>query len=145
MKQPQRGKTVAPVAKEGVIRRKESEAEEAEVKASHREKPSDITKKGEPKMETKTAFAGFDPMNVSENVLKMIRFSLDTTFESVTKTQEFNDKLIRDLIIANKQIQANTEKMMTEWIENGKKGWDEYRRVVEEGYKKFEGFLQPQS
>ena len=145
MKQAHRGKTIAQAAKEGVNRRKDSAAEEVEVKASHKEKTINTTRKGETKMETKTAFTNFDPTNVSENVLKMMRFSLDTTFESIAKTQDFNDKLIKDVISTNRQIQANTEKMVSEWIENGKKGWDEYRRVVEEGYKKFEGFLQPQS
>ena len=92
-------------------------------------------------MEEKRGFANFDTQTVNENVLKMMKFSLDTTFDSLTKVQEFNDKIIRDMINTNKQIQTDTEKIVGEWIENGKKGWDEYRKVVEDGYKKFEGLL----
>jgi len=95
-------------------------------------------------METKTGFAGFDTQSVNENFLKMMRFSLDTTFDSLTKVQEYNDKIVKDIVKTHKQLQADTEKIVGEWTEKGKQGWDEYRKVVEEGYKKVEGLLHPQ-
>ncbi|HAM51963.1 MAG TPA: hypothetical protein DCP92_15225 [Nitrospiraceae bacterium] len=115
-------------------------------RASHKDEPTKTTTttKGDSTMEAKTGFAGYDTQNVSENVLKMMKFSLDTTFDSIAKVQEFNDKLVKEMIRTNKQVQADTEKVVGEWIENGKKGWDEYKKTVEDGYKKFEGFLQPQ-
>ena len=124
---------------------KEATAGVTEAKASHKDEPrKTTTKKGDLSMEAKTGFAGYDTQNVSENVLKMVKFSLDTTLDSVEKVQEFNDKIVKDMIRTNKQIQADTEKIVGEWIENGKKGWEEYRKTIEDGYKKFEGFLQPQ-
>ena len=145
MKQPQEGKRVVPVAKKGVITGKESAAEAIEAKASHKEETIAITKKGGLKMNTKTAFPGFETLNVSENALKVMKYSLDTTFESIAKAQEFSDMIIKETINTNKQMQANAEKIVSEWIENGKKGLDDYKKVVEEGYKTLEGLLQPQS
>ena len=94
-------------------------------------------------METTTGFAGFDTKNVSENFLKMMKYSLDTSFDSLTKIQEFNDKIVNDIIITSRQIQANAEKIMSEWSENSKKGLDEYRKVVENGFKQAEELIQP--
>jgi len=98
-------------------------------------------------MEATAGFKGFDAknvsenvLNVSENVLKMIKYSLDTTFDSLTKIQEFNDKIVKDM---NKQIQANAEKIVSEWSESSKKGWGEYRKVVEKGFKQAEELVQP--
>lgn len=143
MKQLQQGKTAVLSAKQAGMTTKESISGPAEAIASHKVETVHTTKKGDITMETKTGFANFDTENMNENVLKMMKFSLDTTFDSVTKVQEFNDKIIKDMIKTNKQINADTEKIVGELIEEGKKGWDEYRKVVEEGYKKFEGLIKP--
>ncbi len=141
MKQLQQGKTAVPSAKKVGITSKESISGPAEAVASHKVEAVNITKKGDITMEATKGFTNFDTENLNENVLKMMRFSLDTTFDSITKIQEFNDKIIKDMIKTNKQIQADTEKIVGEWVEQGKKGWDEYRKVAEEGYKKFEGLM----
>jgi hypothetical protein len=141
MKHMHQGKTAVPSARKVGMTSKESTSGPAEALASHKTETVNLTKKGVIPMEEKRGFANFDTQTVNENVLKMMKFSLDTTFDSLTKVQEFNDKIIRDMINTNKQIQTDTEKIVGEWIENGKKGWDEYRKVVEDGYKKFEGLL----
>lgn len=132
MKQMQQGKTA-----------KESTSALEEVVASYKVKTDDITKKGDKTMESKKGFAGFDTQSINENVLKMMKFSMDKSFEGLTKVQEFNDKIIKDTIKSSKQIQADSEKLVGEWAEEGKKGLDEYRKVVEEGYKKFEALIVP--
>jgi hypothetical protein len=144
MKQPHQGKIAIPVAKKEVMTSKEATAGATEARASHKEEPRTMPKKGDLAMETKTGFAGFDTQNVvSENFLKMMKVSLDTTFDSIAKVQEYNDKIVKDVLKTSKQIQADTEKIVGEWTEKGKQGWDEYRKVVEEGYKKVEGMMQP--
>ena len=94
-------------------------------------------------MEAKTGFTGFDVYGVSENVAKLIKYSLDTTFDNVAKLQEFNEKMVRDSIETGKKAQAEAEKIVNESIEAGKKGWSEYRKVVEDGFKKVEELIQP--
>ena len=94
-------------------------------------------------METYKGFTGFDVKNVSEDVAKFIRVSLDTTFDNVAKLQEFNEKIVRDTIEAGKKVQAEAEKIVNEFIGNSKKGWDEYRKVVETGFKQAEELVQP--
>ena len=142
MNQLQQGKTAVPSAKKVGITSKESISGLAEAVASHKEETVNITKKGDITMEATKGFANFDTQNMNENFLKMMKFSLDATFDSVTKVHEYNDKIIKDMIKTNKQLTADTEKIVGEVIEEGKKGWDEYRKIVEEGYKKVQGLMQ---
>ncbi len=133
-------RSVVPLAKKREMRSNEMTAGSPKGMVSHEKQSKTTTKEGDPTMEATTGFTGFDAKNVSENVLKMIKYSFDTTFDSITKIQEFNDKIVKDM---NKQIQANAEKIVSEWSENSKKGWDEYRNVVEKGFKQAEELIQP--
>ncbi len=143
MKQLPQGKIALPATKKVGMTSKESISGPVEAVASHKVETVNITKKGDKAMEEKKGFASFDTQHINENVLKMTKFSLDKTFDNITKVQEFNDKIIKDTIKTGKQMQADTEKLVGELIEEGKKGWDEYRKVVEEGYKKFEALVVP--
>jgi hypothetical protein len=138
MKQRERD-TVLPVARKRAIGSYEMTAGSTEDK----KQTKTTTKQGDLTMETKTAFTGFDPMHVSENVLKMVKYSFDTTFDNVTKIQEFYDKIVKDMIKTNMQIQAEAEKFVGALNESGKKGWDEYKKAVEKGFKQTEGLVQP--
>jgi hypothetical protein len=150
-----RGRKIAvPHGKKGVMmakskeihagaKGKEPQPDVRDVGSSHK-KTEITTKKGDYKMEMKTGFPGFDMKAVSGDVLKFMKFSLDTTFGSVAKVQEFNEKLVKDMIEINRKANADAEKMVNEFIENGKKGVDEYKKVVEEGFKKVEELMQPQ-
>jgi hypothetical protein len=143
MKQPRERKTAVPLAKKEMTRNEQIAAGGRNVRASHKKQASIITKEGGEEMETKTGFGGLDIKNVSEDVTKFMKFSLDTTFDNVARLQELNEQIIRNTVEAGKKAQAEAEKMMNEFIENGKKGWDEYRRVVSDGFKKVEELIQP--
>jgi hypothetical protein len=144
MKQKQRSKTAWPGGTKGV--RKESEEMKAgvrDVSDSHKKQTETITQKGDQTMEQKTVFEGFDMRTVSEDVVKLMKFSLDTTFDSVTKIQDYNAKIFKDMIEMNKKVQTDAEKIVNEFIDNGKKGVDEYKKVVAGGIKKVEELIQP--
>jgi hypothetical protein len=143
MKQSRERKAAVPLAKKRVMRSNEMTAGIPEGMASQKKQTKATTKEGDPTMEATTGFAGFDTKSVSETFLKMMKYSLDTTFDSLAKIQEFNDKIVKDTITTSKQIQADAEKIVVEWSENSKKGWDEYRKIVEKGFKQAEELIQP--
>jgi len=122
---------------------KEATERVTEAGASQEKQTKNTTKEGDLTMEATTGFAGFDTKNVGENFFKMMKYSLDTTFDSLAKIQEFNDKIVKDTITASKQFQADAEKIVVGWSENNKKGWDEYRKIVEQGLKQAEELMQP--
>ena len=144
MKQQQSSKTAYPGGTKGV--RTESEGLKAgvrDVSDAHKKQTETITQKGDQTMEQKTVFTGFDMRTVSEDVMKLMKFSLDTTFDSVAKIQDYNTKIMKDMIEMNKKVQTDAEKLVNEFIDNGKKGVDEYKKVVAGGLKKVEELIQP--
>jgi len=141
MKQEQRSKTASPGGTKEVSGG--MKAGVRDVSDSHKKHIETITKKGDQKMEPKTVFPGFDMSTVSEDVVKLMKYSLDTTFESIAKIQDYNTKIIKDMIEMNKKVQTDAEKFVNEFIDNGKKGVDEYKKAVAGGIKKVEELIQP--
>jgi hypothetical protein len=95
-------------------------------------------------MEEKKKEEEFDPKAVGEDILKLMKGSFDATFDNVTKIQDLNEKMLRELLEKGEEAQADVVKMMNESIENAKKGRDEYRKTMEDGFKKMEEFLKSQ-
>jgi CRISPR/Cas system CSM-associated protein Csm5 (group 7 of RAMP superfamily) len=87
-------------------------------------------------MEEKGIFGGIDPSMMTEDVLKLIRFSFDVAFDNVVKVQDFNVKILKDMLEKSKDVQADTVKVVSEFVESAKKGRDEYKKMITEGLDK---------
>jgi len=87
-------------------------------------------------MEEKGMFGGFESMMVPEDFLKMMRFSFDVAFDNMVKVQDFNVKVIKDMLEKGKDIQSDTVRVVTEFIDSAKKGRDEYKKMMTEGLEK---------
>jgi len=92
-------------------------------------------------MEEKGMFGGFDPTMMIEDVLKLMRFSFDVAFDNVTKVQDFNVKLLKDMLEKSKDFQADAVQAMSDFIESARKGRDEYKKTITEGLEKVGGIL----
>jgi hypothetical protein len=93
-------------------------------------------KKGKEIMEEKGIFGGIDPSMMTEDVLKLIRFSFDVAFDNVVKVQDFNVKILRDMLEKGKDVQSDTVKVVSDFIESARKGRDEYKKMITEGLDK---------
>lgn len=85
---------------------------------------------------------GFDPKAVSEDVLKYAKITFDTTFENIAKIQDLNDKMYRNILESGKKVQEDALKMVDEYNENAKKGWNDYKKAIEESLKKVEEMVR---
>jgi hypothetical protein len=70
-----------------------------------------------------------------------MKSSFDLTFGTVTKVQDLNERILKEAVQLGKEVQADALKMTEELIEKTKKGRNEYRKLVEEGFKKVEETL----
>lgn len=84
----------------------------------------------------------FDPKAAGENMLKLMKSSSDAMFDNLVRIQELNEKILKDMIAKGQEMQPDVTKMMNEFVENAKKGRDEYRKVMEDGFKKIEDMLK---
>jgi hypothetical protein len=87
-------------------------------------------------MEEKGMFGGFDPTMMIEDVLKLMRFSFDVAFENVTKVQDFNAKLLKNVLEKSKDVQADAVQAVSDFIESARKGRGEYKKMILEGLEK---------
>ena len=95
-------------------------------------------------MEKKTdTSAGFDPKTASAQMLEFMKSSFDTTFDSVVKLQAMNEKMLKEMIEKSKELQASGVKTVDDFIENSKKGRDQYRKMMEEGFEKIQNMMGP--
>ena len=85
---------------------------------------------------------GFDPKAGSVDVLKFVKTTFDTTFENIAKIQDLNDKMYKNLLESGKKVQEDALRMVDEYNENAKKGWNDYRKAMEEGLKKIEEMVK---
>ena len=90
----------------------------------------------------KTGFDGFGTKAATEQFLKLMRSSFDATFENVVKIQTMNEKMLKDMIAKGKELQTDGVKAVDEFIANANKGRDEYKKAVEEGFKKVEQMMK---
>jgi len=96
-------------------------------------------RKGDGTMEEKGIFGGIgglDPSMMTDDVLKLIRFSFDVAFDNVVKVQDFNVKILKDMLEKGKDVQSDTVKVVSEFIESARKGREEYKKMITEGLDK---------
>ena len=92
-------------------------------------------------MEEKGKFGGIERTMMIEDVLKLMRFSFDVAFDNVTKVQDFNAKLLKNMLEKSKDVQADAVQAVSDFIESARKGRDEYRKMILEGLEKVGGAL----
>jgi hypothetical protein len=93
-------------------------------------------------MEEKKTGVDFDPKSMGEEVLKFMKSSFEATFDNVIKIQDLNEKMLKEMAEKGKEMQSETAKAVEDFIENSKKGRDDYRKVVEDGFKRMEEMLK---
>ena len=96
-------------------------------------------------MKTKTtstaATADFFPKNFSEDCIKMMKNTFAKSYESAVELQDLNLKIWKDMYDAGAQMQSEAYRLVDGMIANAVKGRNEYKKAVEESFKKVEGLL----
>jgi hypothetical protein len=83
-----------------------------------------------------TGFAGYDFKKVSEDVVKLAKFSFDTAYNNMVKIQDLQEKILKETISVTKEIQTDATKVMDKFIDDAKKGREDFKKVVEDGFSK---------
>ncbi len=76
------------------------------------------------------------------DVFNFIKSSFDSTLESATKVQDQGEKVLKDMVEKGKEFQADAENVLNDALTNVKKARDEYKKIVEEGFKKVEDLFK---
>jgi polyhydroxyalkanoate synthesis regulator phasin len=85
---------------------------------------------------------GFDPKDAGEDVLKFMKSSFDATFDNMAKIQDLNEQMLKDMIEKGEAAQKGGLNMVDDFIAKAKKERDQYRKAMEDGFKKMESMLK---
>jgi polyhydroxyalkanoate synthesis regulator phasin len=82
-----------------------------------------------------------DPKMMQKTVMEGMRSGMLMSFDTMNSVQEQMEKMWRTLLDQSGELQKEGEKVLQEWLENMRKGREEFRRNLEEGLRKMEDLL----
>lgn len=82
-----------------------------------------------------------DPKMMQKTVMEGMRSGMLMSFDTMNSVQEQMEKMWRTLLDQGGDLQKEGEKVLQEWLENMRKGREEFRRNLEEGLRKMEELL----
>ncbi len=79
---------------------------------------------------------------IAKQVIDFQKATFDNTFSAITMLQDQAEKATSMLLQASAwPIPEEGKKMLNEWIQTFKKGRDEYKKAVDENFKRMESFF----
>lgn len=84
----------------------------------------------------------FDPKAATSQAFNYMKASFDAAFENVVKVQDMNEKIFKDMIQRSQELQADGIKAADEFLLKAQQGREEYKKAMEDGFKKFQDLMQ---
>jgi len=83
--------------------------------------------------------------DAGEEMLKFMKSTFDATFENVAKIQSMNERVLREMIEKGKELQGDGNRVLEEFIEKAHRGQSEYKKTIDDGFKKLEDLMKAAS
>jgi len=78
---------------------------------------------------------------MAKQMLDANKATFDSSFKAMVMLQEQSEKMTATLLEQATWFPDEGKKMIREWIEACRKGRDDYKKVVDDGYKRVADFL----
>jgi hypothetical protein len=82
-----------------------------------------------------------DPKMMQKMMLEGMRSGMRMTFDAMTTVQEQLEKMWKMFLEQNEEMRKEGEKVLGEWLENMRKGREEFKRNLEDGLRKMEDLV----
>jgi len=84
-----------------------------------------------------------DPRQISKQMFDFNKMAFERSFAAMVVMQDQAEKMFNMWLEQNKWFPEEGKKAMAEWVKTYKKGRDDFKGKVEEGYDKIEQYLTP--
>ena len=84
-----------------------------------------------------------DPKQISKQMFDFNKMAFERSFSAMVIMQDQAEKMIGMWMDQNKWFPEEGKKAMGEWVKTYKKGRDDFKAKVKEGYEKMEEYLAP--
>lgn len=82
-----------------------------------------------------------DPKQVVKQMIKFNKNAFDTTFDTMSTLQDQTEKMMTTYLNQTPLFPEEGKKAINDWLSAYKKGRADFRAVVDDNYKKVEGFF----
>jgi polyhydroxyalkanoate synthesis regulator phasin len=82
-----------------------------------------------------------DPKELTKQMIDFNKTAFDNTFNALNIVQEQTEKVANMLVEQTPLFPQEGKKAVNDWVKTYKKGMDDFKASVDEGYKKMYSFL----
>jgi len=82
-----------------------------------------------------------DQMQIAKQMIEFQKTTFDNTFNAMVLLQEQTERMVGTLLEQATWLPEEGRKAINEWVAAYKKGRDEFRKYVDENFKKVESFF----
>ncbi|MBF0509296.1 MAG: hypothetical protein HQK57_10275 [Deltaproteobacteria bacterium] len=82
-----------------------------------------------------------EPQKMLQQMINFNKYMFDNTFNSITMFQEQMEKMSNMFLDQATGIPEEGKKAVTEWVKSYKTARDDFKKVVEDNFKKMEEFF----
>ena len=82
-----------------------------------------------------------DPKKLMKQMVDFNKTTFDNTFNAIAMLQDQMERMSSMFLEQTPSLPEEGKKAVKEWVKAYKTGREEFKKAVDEGYKKLEGFL----
>ncbi len=82
-----------------------------------------------------------EPLKLAKQMIEFNKAAFDNSFNTMVLLQEQTEKMVNAFLEQSPWLPEEGKKILNEWIAAYKKGREEFKKVVNEGYKKVDSYF----
>jgi len=82
-----------------------------------------------------------DPLKLTKQMIDFNKASFDNTFTAMVLLQEQAEKMVNAFMEQATWLPGEGKKALNEWVETVKKGREDFKKVVDQGFDKVEDYF----
>ena len=83
----------------------------------------------------------FDQKEIAKQMIQFNKAAVDNSFKAMSMVYEQNEKMVGTLVEQAAWLPSEGKKAISDWMNAYKKGCDDFKKTVDDQYKKVEAFL----
>jgi uncharacterized coiled-coil DUF342 family protein len=82
-----------------------------------------------------------EPLKMAKQMIEFNKATFDNSFSSMVLLQEQSEKMVRAFLDQSTWLPEEGKKVLNEWVASYKKGREEFKKMVDESYKKVDDYF----
>ena len=82
-----------------------------------------------------------EPLKLAKQMIDFNKATFDNSFNTMVLLQEQTEKMVNAFLEQSTWLPEEGKKILNEWVAAYKKGREEFKKVVNEGYKKVDSYF----